>query len=100
MPNVGHENQPSFTALQTGKVAVGVIEVQLGATITAGAGIVILKATTGNSGTITLGSAGLASGDGYVLAAGQSITLTMDKLDAVYALASAAAQGLEYLVMR
>lgn len=96
MPNVGHENQPSYTAVTAGVATVGTTAAALPATA---GGLVYLKAAAGNAGTITLGGSGVTDGAGWTLAAGEaSPPLVLSTLTAMYAVADQSGQELEYLV--
>jgi hypothetical protein len=96
MPNVGHENQPTYTNFLSGVVTIGGTEVQL--TALAGvSGTVTLRAASANSGTVTIGTTGLSSLGGFTLAAGQqSPPIQLNNAGALYAIASASSQKIEY----
>lgn len=96
MPNVGHENQPTYTQFASGVVTVGGTEVQLSA-LAGMKGVITLRAASANSGTVTIGATGLSSLGGFTLAAGQqSPPLYLDTPGSLYAIASASSQKLEY----
>ena len=90
----GIDGTPSFTGIASGVATVGTTEVQLPATPP---GVITLRAAGANSGTITIGVTGLSSLGGLTLSAGQMVTLYLNNLNIVYAIASGSGQKLEYL---
>lgn len=79
------------------KSSIGTSVVQISSSTTYLNKGILVKAAKANSGTVYVGSSGVTAGttdatDGFELGAGESIFIETDRLDRVYAIASASSQ--------
>ena len=88
----------NFAAIATGQKEVGTSEVQLDAQAVADGLHLVVKACVDNSGKVYVGATGLSTTTGFELSAGESISLRVTNANKLYAIASAAAQRVAWIV--
>lgn len=86
------------TAVTVGRTTVGVAAVQIVVASTPATKEVTVKAMSTNTGIVYVGATGVTTGTGFELTAGESITLAIDDANKVYAIGSAAAQSVSWMV--
>jgi len=95
----------AVTALDHGsKSSIGTSAVQLTTSSIKTIKGVIVKAATGNSGTIYIGNSDVTSGttdatDGFELGAGAGVTVEIDNVNKVYAIGSTTGQKVYWLIV-
>ena len=61
---------------------------------------IIVKALAGNTGNIYVGGSGVTSSNGFVLAAGDTVSIDTDNLSDVYIDADNSGEGVSYLIIK
>lgn len=81
-------------------ITVGSSAVQLFSTPTPSSYGVLIKALTGNSGTVDVGKSDVTSGAGFSLSAGQEIWLQVDHLETIWVIGSGSGQKVSILAYK
>jgi hypothetical protein len=85
-------------AITAAQVTVAATATSIAAAGASGARVTV--AVPSGGATVTLGPAAVTSGAGYLLAAGQSVTLDLPPLDTLYGIVASSTQAVSVFVVR